>query len=371
MVHPGLRLLNICFLSLCLGGAFIYPFSKSHAAKFTHEVEKDFPIRSIGRLQLTNVKGDIIVQGWALDKIRIKIMKETFAENAEKANGFFEGVDYRYSNSAGGMDISSQYGKKLSIEERVQQKLNPRVRMDMLVQAPPYLNLKIWSAGGRVVIKNWNSFIDIRANDGLIQAEEINTEKLLIQCGTCNAELKDISSSLRYLGGGGKVSLENAKGKTIYIETSSASQKLSHIEGEQLYVSKKGSIEGAFLKGRIEFHSQEASIDFKEISGFLSGTAESGSVTARIRDWQTSDQALIETIRGNISIMFPEALGADADIWSAGGVTVLEYPLVRSQDSMVFGPEPVNHLVGRIGDGGELLKVFSEYGDVSVLKGKF
>lgn len=370
MVHPGRALLNICFLSLCFGG-FICSPSKSYAEKFSHEVEKDFPIRSIGRLQLTNVKGDIMVQGWAFDKIRIKIIKETFAENAEKANGLFEGVDYRYSSSSGGIDISSQYGKKLSIEERVQQKLNPRVRMDMVVQAPPYLTLKIWSAGGKVVIKNWNSFIDIRANDGLIQAEGINTEKFLIQCGTCNSELKDISSSLRYLGGAGKISLVNAKGKTFYIETSSATQKLSHVQGEQLYVSKKGSIEGEFLKGRIEFHSQDAAIDFKEISGFLSGTAESGSVTARIRDWETSDQALIETIRGDISIIFPETLAADADIWSAGGVTVLEYPLVRSQDSMVFGPEPVNHLVGRIGDGGELLKVFSEHGNVSVLKGKF
>jgi hypothetical protein len=356
------------FSLLCVS---TYPFSNSYAEKFKNEIEKDFPIRSIGRLQLTNVKGDISVQSWAQDKIRIKITKETFADSSEKANVLFEGVDYRYTNTVGGIELSSQYGKNLSIEERVQQKLNPRVRMDMAVLAPPSLNLKIWSGGGRVLVKNWNAFTDIRANDGLIQIEGMNAEKLLIQCVSCNADLKDIHSSLRFLGGAGKVSLENAKGKNIYVETSTGSQKLSRIQGGQLYVSKKGPIEGQYLMGKVEFHSQEAPIDLREISGFLSGTAETGNVLARIREWEATDQALIETIRGNISIVFPEALSADADIWSVGGVTILDYPLVRSQDNRVFGPEPVNHLVGRIGDGGELLRVFSEYGDVSVIKGKF
>jgi len=362
------------FQSLILLGAIIYPFANSDAAKFSNEVERDFPIRSIGRLQLTNVKGDISVQSWAMDKIRIKITKEAFAETSDKANTLFEGIDYRYSSSAGGIEFSSQYGKNLSIEERVQQKLNPKVRMDLAVLAPAYLNLKIWSAGGRVFIKNWNGFTDIRANDGLLQVEGMNAEKLTIQCTSCNADLKDIHSSIRYLGGGGKVSLERAKGKTIYVETSSGAQILSHIQGNQLYVSKNGPIAGKFLKGKVEFHSQDAAIHLQEVSGFLSGTADTGSVTASIRDWDASDQALIETIRGHISILFPADLSVDADIWSVGGVTVLDYPLVPSQELQKVGvlrSEPLNHRVGRIGEGGELLRVFSEHGDVSVLKRKF
>ncbi|MEO5968424.1 MAG: DUF4097 family beta strand repeat-containing protein [Bdellovibrionia bacterium] len=240
----------------------------------------------------------------------------------------------------------------------------------MAVFAPSSLNLKIWSAGGRVWVKNWNAFTDIRANDGIIQIEGMKADKLSIGCVSCNADLKDIHSSVRFLGGAGKVSLENAKGRTIYVETSTGSQKLAHIQGEQLYVSKKGPIEGQYLTGKVEFHSQEAPVDLREISGFLSGTAETGNVLARIRDWKATDQAIIETIRGNISIVFPDDLSADADVWSVGGVTTLEYPLVQSQDARVYGPEPINHRVGRIGDGGELLRVFSEHGDVSVIKGK-
>jgi DUF4097 and DUF4098 domain-containing protein YvlB len=364
-----LNLKNLILFSMT-GFFFAFP-SNGHAAKFNNEIDKDFPLRSIGRLQLTNVLGDITVQSWAFDKIRIKISKETFAESEEKANALFEGMDYRYSSSAGGIELSSQYGKNLSIKERLQQKQNPRARLDIEILAPSYLNLKIWSAGGRVMIKNWNAFTDIRSSNGLIQIDGMNAEKLFVQCLSCRADLKDIRSSIRVLGGAGQVSLENAKGKSIYIETGSGSQRVAHVEGEQLYVSKKGTLEGQFLEGKVEFHTQEAAVNLREVSGFLSGTANTGNITASIRDWEASDQALIETVRGNITLVFPETLSADADIWSVGGATLLGFHLVRSQDSMVFGPEPTNHLVGRVGDGGPLLRVFSEHGDVSVIQAKF
>jgi hypothetical protein len=103
----------------------------------------------------------------------------------------------------------------------------------------------------------------------------------------------------------------------------------------------------------------------------LSGNTDSGNITAQMSSWNSNEQAIIETVRGNITIEFPESFSVDADFWSLAGVTSLQYPLIRSQEVTAMGPEPDNHLMGRIGDGGEILKMFSEHGDITVIKGKF
>ena len=61
----------------------LFSFSKLAIAKaqdFSEEIEKDYALRSIGILQISHVKGDLSVQSWALDKVRIKIRKKVSAE---------------------------------------------------------------------------------------------------------------------------------------------------------------------------------------------------------------------------------------------------------------------------------------------------
>src|SRR4051812_26136582 len=40
--------------------------------EFQDEIERDFTLRSTGQLQVTNMRGNIVLQGWSLDKIRVK-----------------------------------------------------------------------------------------------------------------------------------------------------------------------------------------------------------------------------------------------------------------------------------------------------------
>jgi DUF4097 and DUF4098 domain-containing protein YvlB len=337
-------------------------------AEFLDETEKDFKLRSIGNLNITNVKGEIQVHGWALDKVRIRMKKKVNADTPEQANELFKGIDYRFDVSKDNIDISSQYGKMLSIEERLREKDKPRIQLDLMIFAPSSLRLKIWTADGRVSLKSWNSGAEIRSNNGEVRVEGLKGNHLEVLCTSCPISLKNIRSSVRCSGGAGSVELNTVNGKSIYAETSSGPIKLWHVEGNQLYSSKSGVIEGQFLDGKVEFHATQSAIDLKEIAGFLSGSVDSGNVNASIRTWEPQDKALIESLRGNINLTLPRRFSGDVDIWSVHGNTRLDFPLERYQDANLVGPEPENRLIGRIREGGELLKVFSETGQVHVFK---
>jgi DUF4097 and DUF4098 domain-containing protein YvlB len=230
-------------------------FSKpAVSAEFTEESEKDYKLRSIGKLFITNMKGDVTVQGWALDKIRVKLKKTIVTEQADKAPQLFAGVDYRFQISKNKIEITSQYGKDLSIEDRLKEKENPKMRMDLVIYAPSNLDLAIWAVHGKVQLKSWNSQTEIRTNTGSIRVENLKGKELSVSCTSCQTQLKNLRASVRCMGGEGPIDLDYIVGKRIYAETSSGNIKLWHIQGDQLYTSKSGVIEGQHLRGALEFH---------------------------------------------------------------------------------------------------------------------
>src|SRR4051812_46596271 len=83
------RILIVCSVLLTIS-------LRAQAVEFSEEKEKDFPLRSIGHLQITNPKGDTTVVGWSLDKVRVRIKKKVIAETKEEARRLLDKMSYRY-----------------------------------------------------------------------------------------------------------------------------------------------------------------------------------------------------------------------------------------------------------------------------------
>ncbi len=342
--------------------------SIASAKDFSDEVERDYSLRSIVKLQVTNAKGDVTVHGWAHDKIRIKMKRQVSADTPEKAKALLEALEFRYFASRDRIEISNQYGGSMSIEERLQEKGNQKSRVDLVIYAPSKLKLMVWTVDGKINLTSWNERVETRSNEGSIQVEGLKGDHFSLLCSSCSAFLRNIRSNVKCFGKSGFIHLDTVSGKNIFVETESGTLRLSHIEGEQLYLSQSGEMSGQFLKGKIQFHTQSASVDFREVSGYLAGSSEAGSVFATFKEWKPNDDVLIESTKGNISLTMPRQFTSDVDIWSVQGKTLIDFPLQKFQDPATIGPEPANHLIGRVREGGDLLKVFSEYGDISISK---
>jgi DUF4097 and DUF4098 domain-containing protein YvlB len=342
----------------------------AHSAELSTESEKDFSLRAIGQLKITHVKGDISIQSWALDKIRVKVKKSVSSTHAAKAAKLFDTVDYSFETEGDNVEISSRYHKDSTLEERFQEQRNPSIKMDIQVTAPSNLKLQIWAADGNITIKGWNADANIRAKAAKIRVEDFKADSLSVICSSCEAQLRSTRASLKCAGEGASWNLHRVDGKSIYLETETGQIDLSNIKGDQLYVIKKGSLYGQYLRGKIEFHSESAPVHFREVMGFLSGNSGNGNLIADFQEWVFLEKALIESISGNISLHLPPQFSGDVDIWALKGNVRLDFPLIqpRSQKQVTLGQN--QHLIGRIQQGGELLKVFSKAGNIEVLRRK-
>ena len=338
------------------------------AAMYMDEVEKDFGLKSIGQLRIVNPKGDVSVQSWALDKIRIKFVKRVESESSEKAKELLNRIDYRSVFAAGNVEISSHYGKDLPLKDRLRADDQRKIRTDMVVYAPAHLSLSVWSVEGVVTIKGWRSNLELRLSSGAVTLEGIKAKKISLTCPLCDLSLKSIQASVKCVGGEGAIHLNQVKGGSIYVESESGPMTLLDISGEQLYSSGSAQVAGRHLAGRVEFHSKKGNIDFRGLSGFLSGSSESGSIHAQVQDWVPLDKGFLETTTGSISLVFSNSFSADVDIWSLSGNVKVDFPIINADDARIFGPRSLSHLTGKINSGGELIRITSDSGDIHLTR---
>lgn len=373
-VKESLKLKVLAKLLVMISLVFVASSAKATPQEFLEETEKDYPLRSIGQLEVKNLKGDIQIQGWSLDKIRIHLKKRVVAETSAEAKLLLGRITYRLrSRDANDEDIeiSNQYASELSIGERLKESGQAGTQMDFIIMAPSRLNLQVWSTSGKITVKNWNANLTIRTREGAVLAEGIKAAKTSVFCKTCLVSLKQIKGELHFAGEQGAVVLEEVDGKKIYSELGLGSTSLKQIKGEQLYLGKEGSIIADGLEGKITFQTKAARSEFKNISGSLSGSSTSGDIVARITSWKPSGQSLIESKEGNIRLTFPRRLASDVDLWSVYGKTQLDYTLMSLSQETLPEQKPPHHWVGRLGDGGDLIKVHTERGDLHFLRAAF
>lgn len=339
-------------------------------------VERDFPLRSLGELRLSNARGNIIIEGWAQDRIRVKALRKAKVKTSEEAKRLFGLTDVQFKTVDDEIEVSAQYGRGLKIEDRLKERNQAQVSMDLSVLAPAHLPLKIWAVNGKVIVKGWNANLEVRTDQGPIEIESMKKGSLSILCPSCSVKVKSARSSLRCMGGVGAIELTDVEGSPIYVESEAGSVTLKNISGEQLYVTHAGSVSGENLHGRIEFHTRQGNVKITHSSGFLSGRTDTGSINAQMDSWNFLDKALVESSAGDVSLSLPAKFSGEVDLRSGSGKVYSGFPLTQPRAgtrSGASGPDLVpsrrtlSRLMGLVGEGGEQLKLASESGDVSLL----
>jgi DUF4097 and DUF4098 domain-containing protein YvlB len=342
-----------------------------------HEVreiqERDFILRNNGELNVLNARGDIIVEGWAQDRIRVKGEKIAKIDDPKEAHRMMGVTDLNFKNNGKIIELSAEYGKGLDIEGRLKERALSRVSMDLTVFAPSSLPLKVWAVNGKVTLKNWSANIEIRTTEGPVEIENIKKSgEISVFCSSCSVKINSARGPVRCLSGNGNVALSDVEGSPIYTETDGGQVHATRVEGDQLYVTQTGSIVGLQLKGRIEFQTHQGSVNVTDSSGFLSGRTESGTIFAQMNEWEFLDKALIESMSGSISLVLPSGISAEVDLRSGQGKVFSAFPLLSPRNHQALRKErsssrPFSRMMGIVRDGGEQLKLASESGDVSLL----
>lgn len=344
---------------------------------FKNTFERDFPVTSTGEFRFTNLRGPLRIEGWAQNKIHVKVERRALADSEGSAASIFRALDLRYQSMGQDIELAAEYGKGLKIQERLREREDPKTEMAITIYAPARRKLRVWVGDSEVDVHSWENSIDIRSNQGPIRVEKISAGFVKLSCSTCSISAKNIRANFRAISGGGNADISHLKGDRIYLETTSGEQSIQDVSGGQLYVSRTGKLQAKNLSGRVEFHTRKGNVNFEECSGFVSGDTESGNVNIHYRSldfWKPSEHSFFESDSGNIRVNLSSDFQGVIEAASQKGRVSFGFPLqslsgAQKLNNNTSSSQFSNHRIsGRVGRSDRFLQISSQEGEIDVLR---
>jgi len=307
----------------------VSPINSGALEAETDVIEREFPMRRVVSLHLSNLRGGITVQGWSQDRIRVHATRKVAAESAEARTHFREAADIRFAAVEGVYEVSAEYGRSLSLEERLRERAQPRTQMDLVVQVPQGLSMRVGTVDGAIKLSAWKGNAEIRSSSGAIDLDSVEGDSLSAFCDDCSLHIKNVKGNLRANTRSGEVRLEAIQSTSLFVETQTGRISAKNVHSpQQLYVSHAGDFSAESIEGNVEFSNTSGNVNVKGLRGFISGRTLTGSVNVDVDVWKFSERALFESQEGRVSLRLPRDFVGEVELRSAAGSeSLLRFPL--------------------------------------------
>jgi hypothetical protein len=181
----------------------------------------------------------------------------------------------------------------------------------------------------------WYSHVSLR-----FEIQVPRQTSLELKTGGGDVNVSELEGTFRLKTSGGDVEVSDVKGN-LDGETSGGDMRVRQLNGDLRLRSSGGDIRAADVSGRVEIHSAGGDIEVSLVRGNASGGE-------------------VETSGGEIRVAVDPAVGLDLEASAGGGDVHSDLPLT------VTGKVSESNLRGTLGKGGELLRLHSAGGDISV-----
>jgi DUF4097 and DUF4098 domain-containing protein YvlB len=288
--------------------------------KYEEKFEKTVALAKEGKVDISNVSGNIEVRTWAQDQVKIQALKVSEASSLDKAKENAAKVNIEVAEEGNVLRIETKYPKNLFGGSSI------NVSVDYWLWIPEKASLEANNISGNVDVEGPGGPVDLSAISG-----DINLRK-----ASKGADCSTISGNLAATGVIGDVFLKSVSGDI----------KATRI---------KGSVQAETVSGSLEM------LDISEAS-VVRLKALSGDVVYRGRINREGTYTL-KSHSGGISMFLPADSAFDFEAGTFSGSIESDFEIKMS------GKISEKEMRGVVNGGGASVKLSSFSGDIKLKKG--
>ncbi|WP_133248397.1 hypothetical protein [Flagellimonas aquimarina] len=203
--------------------------------------EKSYDLPTSGTVQIENKYGDVIVNGWNKDQVKVSISMKVTHRKDENAKKLLDRIRPEVITTEDFIRVTSEIAdRSSSVFSRYFNKANPfdfdksNIQIDYEVYLPVNTELNITNKFGDVIIGNWNGDLEANIQHGDMWInEDISTMKIDMRFGKLNCG-KIGYGNIKMSNGG--IDVENAQ--KLKIISSGSDINLDEVSNLELYSSK-------------------------------------------------------------------------------------------------------------------------------------
>jgi DUF4097 and DUF4098 domain-containing protein YvlB len=214
-----------------------------------------------------------------------------------------------------------------------------RLRAHFDVRVPADTQVDVKTSGGSVEISRLRRDADLNTSGGSIKVSGFSAN-LRAHTSGGSITLQGVSGSAKVDTSGGAIEGDSLSG-TLDARTSGGSIRLDKVSGDLLAHTSGGSIRIDDAGGKVDARTSGGSVEV----AFAKGNARGGE---------------LETSGGGIRVSLDPSVNLDLEADTSSGRVVSDLPITTS------GTISSSHLHGKIGSGGETLRVHADGGPIHI-----
>ena len=346
-------------------------FSSSAWAKaeFSSEGEADVHYKKQLPIYLQHDFGDVTIQGWNQDLIRVKFKKSTTAESEAIASDLFKKFDLISLETPTSIElrVGTPPGTDLLTKLRNRQD-KKNIKVDLEIKAPATMNLTlVLGADIKLKLTQWKGKVDISGKQNTVELGKLKlSEPLHMNCPGCSLSLVDSELSGSILVSDQKIEIKKTKATphALLLSAEKADISLEETQGDYQIRTQSGSVSSLVHQGNLQIQTDSGKVKLNSISGDLDVLTQSGSIFVDVKD--VKNQLQMKNRDGLIDIELPYTFEGDVSLQSLKGEVSTDFLVVRNKNKMqdLYGPELKGRLIGSIGRSNVNLIAFSENGKI-------
>lgn len=174
-------------LAVLFGGGLISPAEKAYEKTTVIEI----PIVSEETLVVKNTNGDIVVDSWEKDSIRIEIRKIVYANSKEEAEGLYEKIEIKFKRDSNSILLMPRF----FIEH---------ASVDFQIYLPEKMNLKLNTGNGMIKVRGIHGFMNLVSSNGRVFCSDV-FGSIRTRTGNGDIILEMLSGIVSALSDNGKI----------------------------------------------------------------------------------------------------------------------------------------------------------------------
>ena len=357
----------------------VQEFSKTEQGSYIERTETTIEAVRGGVLHLVTKQGDVEVDSWRRDEVRVVVEKRSDVSDEAQALALFEAFQVTTTPASDTVQVRAGAREGDSLAS---------VTVRLVVRVPSQFGVYIETAKGGIVISDLGGDVEARTEWGGVTLNSVKGD-VMAETGAGGITMNNVDGSMELKTGRGGITFNTVNGDVnaetgaggITVNSGAGSVEVKAVRGDIAINQRKGDVKAETggggikvkdLSGPVVVRTREGKIEISGALGYIEATSESGSIEAelRIADDGVDTHCKLLTGSGDVTIYLPKELAAtiDAEL-RIEGLARRDWA-IYSDFPIDIGEESESRIVGRgeINGGGDPIVLRTKNGDIRIKK---
>ncbi len=338
---------------------------------FTLQTERDLPLRHALPVYIHHRLGDLSIQGWVQDRIRVEIKMKVLADSQELADVEFKKLGLITFEGKDRFEIRIGHSQGVDLVSKMRDNERNAVQVDLLIKAPYQSKLSlVLGEGKRLKFDQWRGGVSIIGKNNILSFTNLNLSgELSLNCIQCETEIRQSALNGRLSVGSKSVTLSQVESKSLNIDGGTEDVRIDKSSGNMTVHTKSGRLTVSRFKGNLQFESEEGGAYFSKYVGGADIHTASGQVILDLDGVQGGLN--VDTEKSDIQIGLMPDFEGGLDLKSLRGDVIVQFPYESSGVSNLnrYGPASTGQVDGSVGKKNRpLIHAYSKQGGVRIIR---